>query len=130
MNRSTVRPGEGIRLPKDNPAAGEVVPHDRLAVFPGIAQAALPKGFVKAVVCIGREKPDPDLGVAVEKAGAQVPPAWADDVHQCAVVASGFALHQFGVVNPRMAGFDAVFCLAGDFHPRIGTLLFHNALHF
>ena len=69
--RSTVRPGEAVRLAEDDAAAGNVRAHDRLAVVPGVADAAAPEVRIEAVVRVAGEQTDTDLALAGEKSRCQ-----------------------------------------------------------
>ena len=94
--------GEAIRLAKDNPAARDVPRHDGFAVVPGILNAALPEGFVKAVIGVAGNEPHPNLALTADKACAQVLPLLADSIHQAAVFALTFLPDDLIRINPGM----------------------------
>ena len=83
--------GEGVRL-TENDAAGVQVRrvHDGFAILPFPLELPVPEGGVKAVIGVAGDEPHPNFGALREEAGPQIPPLFADNVHQTAV--GGLAL--------------------------------------
>lgn len=53
------KPGKLIRFTENYAAAGQIVPHNRFAVVPGVPQAALEKGFVENIVRVSGKQANP-----------------------------------------------------------------------
>ncbi len=115
---------EAVGLTEDHAAAVELVPHDRLAVVPGVAQAAAPEGLVKAVIGVAGEQADADLALFAEKARAEIAPLLAHRVHQRAVLA-GLAAAHVALIDPGVPLAHPAGALFGDGDFRKGSFCFH-----
>ena len=120
------QPWKGVRLAEDDAAAVQVLwVHDGLSVLPGPLELPAPEGLVKAVVGVAGEEAYPDFGLFREKARSQIPPLFAEDVHQTAVLRRSLRGQHLLAIDPRVAPEDGGLRLGGDGVPGIGSLCLH-----
>ena len=99
-----------IGIAKDEAAAGKVLfAHNRAAVVQSILDAALPKGFVEAVVGIGRKDAHADFGNEVGKARTEVFPLVTEDIDDVPRFKGAVHAGHFFSVNPGMAAAGCFF---------------------
>ena len=109
-----------IRFPENQPDSpggrGEIVGHDGFPVGDRMGQSPGPESGIEAVVGVGGNQPDPDLGVIVIEPGAQVLSLFGihirnvahGDGFQRSTVGCGHGKHFFSK-DPRMTG-SCFFC--------------------
>ena len=121
------QPGEGIRLAENHPAAVQILrAHDGPAVVPGPAELAFPEGFVKPVVGVPGDQPDPDFGQLGQKAGAEIPALFAQHIHKAAVFGLALDVQNFRVVDPGMPPQQRRLSLGCDGITGVAPIQFHS----
>ena len=106
---------ELVRFAKNQATAFKVLlTHNGAPIFQSIAQTALPKGFVKFIIGIGRNYAHANLGFVVDKARAQIFALVGDHVHQIAVGIAALNLGDLFTENPGMTIASGPFPLGGD----------------
>ena len=123
--------GEGVGLSEDDPTGVQILgTHDRLAVFPGPAELALPEGLIKAVVGVAADEAHADLGMLREKAGAKIPALFADHVYQGAVFHVLRGGGDLLGIDPGMAPVNGSLRLGRDGKDGVASLCFHRKTPF
>jgi len=112
--------GKAVRLPEQEPAAGEILPHDRTPVIQRIPEAAGPEGLVQLIVGVSGDDAHEDLAAAVIKAGSQVLPFSGIDVRGLPV-RTPLPGNSFFGIHPGVSSSQALFRLGRDGDRRIRT---------
>ena len=106
--------GKHIRFAENQTAAVKItLAHNRQAVIQRIAQAALPKGFVKLVIGIGGNNAHTDFGMVVHKAGAQILALGRYYIHQITVGILAFNFSYLFTKHPGMTAACSALSLRG-----------------
>ena len=117
---------KGVRLAEDDAAAVQVLGiHDGFPVLPGPLELPAPESQIKAVVCVAGEEAHTDLGPLREKACAQIPSLFAEDVHQTAVFRLTLRGQHLLSVDPGVSPENGGLRLGGDGVSGIGSLCLH-----
>ena len=92
----------------ENQTAGRkiLLPHNGLAVFPGIPQPALEKSIIKPVIRIAAEQADADFRMMIKKAGTQIAPLLIAYIHDLPVCGTRLRLEDVIVIDPGVAVFQ------------------------
>ena len=104
-----------VRFTKNQAAALKILlTHNGTAILQGVAQTALPKGFIKFIVGIGGNNAHPNLGFVIDKARAQIFPLVGNHIHQITVGIAAFNLSYFFAKHPGMSVSSGSFSLGGN----------------
>ena len=121
--------GKLVRLAENNAAVRNVRPHYRLAVFPRIAQAAVPERFVKHIVRIARKYAHAYLALQADEPRAKPASLLAEYVGQRAVFTRLGGQHLLRIY-PRVPGGQASGRLGRHCEHGELTSLFHHKTSF
>ena len=106
--------GEHICFAENQTAAVKItLTHNRQTVIQRIAQAALPKGFVKLVIGIGGNNAHTNFGMVIHKTGAQIFALRRYHIHQIAVGILAFNFSYLFTEHPGMTAARSALSLRG-----------------
>ena len=107
-------PRQPVRFTVDQPAGGEILPHNLFPVSQGIFCPPGKEGVIKDLIGIGRQQPDTDPGLLAPETGSQIMILLVHHIHQRPVGDFPGTGCDFRVIYPGMSG------------PQPGFLLFRH----